>query len=251
MNTFSLEGKTAVVTGSRRGIGQGLALGLARAGANIVSIDRNDPDRTRAEVQALGRTHTWKKLDLLGATKDELQGCIDEIAAETGLDILVNNAGICPRHPITEHPSEYWEDTIKLNLSVVWYLSQAAVRHMVAQGHGKIVITGSALTFQGGLTVPGYAASKHGVAGLAKAFSNELASKGVNVNVIAPGYIATDLTEAIQDDTERNRSILERIPAGRWGTPADLAGACVFLASSAADYVNGAVLNVDGGWLGR
>jgi 2-deoxy-D-gluconate 3-dehydrogenase len=251
MNMFSLEGKTAVVTGSRRGIGQGLALALAQAGADIVSIDRNEPTQTRNKILDMGRAHTWKKLDLLQAGRDELQGCIDEIAAETGIDILLNNAGICPRSPIVEHPADYWEDTIKLNLSTVWYLSQAASRHMAAKGHGKIIIMGSVITFQGGFTVPGYAASKHGVAGLAKAFSNELAGKGINVNVICPGYIATDLTEAIQNDEERNRSILERIPAGRWGTPADLAGPCVFLASSASDYVDGAVLSVDGGWVGR
>ena len=178
MNPFSLSNKTAIVTGSRRGIGRGLTLALAQAGADIVSIDRNAPSDTREQVEALGRKHTWKKLDILSASSAELQGCIDSIAAETRIDILLNNAGICPRHPITEHPEELWENALKLNLSAVWYLSQAASRHMVKQGRGKIIIIGSVITFQGGLTVPGYAATKHGVAGLAKSFSNELASKG-------------------------------------------------------------------------
>lgn len=250
-NPFDLTGKTAIVTGCRNGIGQGMAFALAQAGADIVSFDRNDPVKTRKHVGTLGRKFTWTRIDLLSATPEQLQEAIDNVAGLQHIDILVNNAGICPRAEIETHPVEMWEQALKLNLSTVWYLSQAASRHMLAQGSGKIIITGSVLTFQGGLNVPGYAASKHGVAGLAKSLANNLAEKNINVNVIAPGYIDTKLTKAIQDDKERNNSILERIPAKRWGTPEDLGGTCVFLASRAADYINGAVISVDGGWMSR
>ena len=250
-NPFDLSGKKAIVTGCRNGIGQGMAFALAQAGADIVSFDRNDPVETRKYIESLGRKFSWTKIDLLAATAKQLQGAIDSVAQNQPIDILVNNAGICPRAEIEEHPLEMWEQAIKLNLSTVWYLSQAASRHMIAQGGGKIIITGSVLTFQGGLNVPGYAASKHGVAGLAKSLANSLAEKNININVIAPGYIETKLTKAIQEDKERNNSILERIPAKRWGTPEDLGGTCVFLASRAADYINGAVISVDGGWMSR
>lgn len=250
-NPFDLTGKKAIVTGSRNGIGQGMAISLAQAGADIVSFDRNEPSETREAVEALGRSLSWTQIDLLAASSTELQQAVDDIAAKHPIDILVNNAGICPRAPIAEHPEEMWEETIKLNLSTVWYLSQAAARHMIEQQSGKIVITGSVLTFQGGLNVPGYAASKHGVAGIAKSLANSLAEHNININVIAPGYIQTKLTQAIQEDEERNKSILERIPAKRWGTPADIGGTCVFLASRAADYINGAVISVDGGWMSR
>lgn len=250
-NPFDLSGKTAIVTGCRNGIGQGMALALAQAGANIISFDRNEPVETQNMIEEYDCTFNWKQIDLLPATAEELGTLVDEVAKEHRIDIMVNNAGMCPREEITTHPAQMWEDTIKLNLSTVWYLAQAASRHMVIQGGGKIIITGSLLTFQGGLMVPGYAASKHGVAGIAKSMANSLAEKNINVNVIAPGYIKTKLTKAIQDDEVRNTSILERIPANRWGEPSDIGGTCVFLASKAADYINGAVIPVDGGWLGR
>ena len=252
MNTlFDLSGKLGVVTGCRTGIGQGIALALAKAGADIHSFDRQDPVETRQAVEALGRQFFWTQVDLVKASPEALQQHMDDAAAQRPVDILVNNAGMCPRGEIETHPGEFWEDTLKLNLSTVWYLSQAAARHMKRQGHGKIIITGSVLTFQGGLNVPGYAASKHGVAGLAKSMANSLAPFNINVNVIAPGYIETKLTRDIQNDTERNPAILSRIPAGRWGTPEDIGGVGVFLASKAADYIHGTVLSVDGGWMSR
>ena len=250
-NPFDLTGKKSIVTGCRTGIGQGAAISLARAGADIVSFDRNEPVETRTAVESLGRRFSWTRVDLLTATAAELQQAVDEVTAIHPVDILINNAGMCPRAPITEFTAEMWEETIKLNLSCVWYLSQAVARRMIARKSGKIIITGSVLTFQGGLNVPGYAASKHGVAGIAKSMANSLAEHGINVNVIAPGYIRTKLTQAIQEDAERNESILERIPAKRWGTPEDIGGTCVFLASHAADYIHGTVICVDGGWMGR
>ena len=250
-NPFDLTGKKSIVTGCRTGIGQGIAISLAQAGADIISFDRNEPKETGAAIESLGRRFSWIRIDLLAASAEELQKAVDDVEAVHPVDILVNNAGMCPRAPIPEHPAKMWEDTIKLNLSAVWYLAQAASRHMITRKSGKIIITGSALTFQGGLNVPGYAASKHGVAGIAKSMANSLAEHHVNVNVIAPGYIRTKLTQAIQNDAERNKSILERIPAKRWGTPEDIGGTCVFLASSAADYIHGTVICVDGGWMGR
>lgn len=250
-NPFDLTDKNSVVTGCRNGIGQGMALAMARAGANIISFDRNDPVETRKEVEKIGKTFTWIEIDLLKASPTQLQKTIDEVAASTPIHILVNNAGICPRDEIQSHPMESWQDALRLNLDAVWYMSQAASKHMIEQKYGKIIITGSILTFQGGLHVPGYAASKHGVAGLAKSMANSLAPYNINVNVIAPGYIQTKLTQAIQEDAERNRTIMERIPANRWGTPEDIGGTCVFLASAAADYIHGAVISVDGGWMSR
>jgi 2-dehydro-3-deoxy-D-gluconate 5-dehydrogenase len=250
-NLFDLSGKKAIVTGCRNGIGQGMAFALVGSGADIISFDRNDPVETREYVESLGRKFFWTRIDLLAATGAQLQEAVDRVAKELPIDILVNNAGICPRAGIEEHPGQMWEETIKLNLSTVWYLSQAVSRHMIVQGGGKIIIIGSVLTFQGGLNVPGYAASKHGIAGLAKSLTNGLADKNINVNVLAPGYIETKLTQSIQDDKERNKSILERIPAKRWGTPDDLGGPCVFLASRASDYINGTVISVDGGWMSR
>jgi 2-deoxy-D-gluconate 3-dehydrogenase len=195
---FDLSGKKAIVTGSRNGIGQGMAFALARSGADIISFDRNNPIKTREYVESLGRKFSWTQIDLLAATALQLQETVDCVAQEQCIDILINNAGICPRAAIEEYPLEMWEETIKLNLSTVWYLSQATSRHMVAQGGGKIIITGSVLTFQGGLNVPGYAASKHGVAGLAKSLANSLEEKNINSNVLAPGYIETKLTKSIQ-----------------------------------------------------
>lgn len=250
-NPFDLMGKRSIVTGCRTGIGQGIAIALAQAGADIISFDRNEPIETKSAVESLGRRFSWTRIDLLAASAGDLRQAVDDAAAIHPVDILVDNAGTCPRAPIAEFTEQMWEETIKLNLSSVWYLAQAASRHMMARKFGKIIITGSLLSFQGGLNVPGYAASKHGVAGIAKAMANGLAEHNINVNVIAPGYIRTKLTQAIQDDPVRNQSILERIPAKRWGAPEDIGWTCVFLASRAADYINGAVICVDGGWMGR
>ena len=248
LDRFNLDGRVAIITGSRRGLGQGMAIGLAEAGADIVSFDRNDPVKTRSEVEALGRRHLWKPVDLLTATPEELENLIGEVVAEWGqIDILVNNAGICPRKDLLEYPVEFWNDTIQVNLNAPWFLAQAAARQMVEQGRGKIINVASLLSHQGGLIVPGYTASKHGVAGFTKAMANELAPKGVNVNSITPGYMHTDLTDPLVDNPEFG--IEARIPMGRWGTPEDLQGACVLLASDAGDYIHGTDIAVDGGWL--
>jgi len=248
LDRFNLDGRVAIVTGSRRGLGQGMAIGLAEAGADIVSFDRNDPVKTRSEVEALGRRHLWKPVDLLTATPDDLENLIGEVVAEWGqIDILVNNAGICPRQDLLEYPVEFWNDTIQVNLNAPWFLAQAAARQMVKQGQGKIINVASLLAHQGGMIVPGYTASKHGVAGFTKAMANELAPKGVNVNSITPGYMHTDLTDPLVDNPEFG--IEARIPMGRWGTPEDLQGACVLLASDAGDYIHGTDIAVDGGWL--
>jgi 2-deoxy-D-gluconate 3-dehydrogenase len=248
LDKFKLDGKLAIVTGSRRGLGQGMAIGLAEAGADIVSFDRNEPDETCSRVQALGRRHVWKQVDMLTAGPDDFTRLIDEVVAECGrLDILVNNAGICPREGLLDYPPQYWNDTIQINLNAPWFLAQAAARHMVKQGRGKIINVASLLSHQGGTIVPGYTASKHGVAGFTKAMANELAPLGVNVNSITPGYMHTDLTEPLVGNPEFG--IEARIPMGRWGTPQDLQGACLLLASEAGDYIHGADLAVDGGWL--
>lgn len=248
LDRFKLDGKVAIVTGSRRGLGQGMAVGLAEAGADIVSFDRSDPIETRSKVEALGRKHVWKKVDMLTAGPDDFARLIDEIVAEWGkIDILVNNAGICPRENLLDYPVEYWNDTIQVNLNAPWFLAQAAARQMVKQGRGKIINIASLLSHQGGVIVPGYTASKHGVAGFTKAMSNELAPKGVNVNSITPGYMHTDLTDPLVGKPEFG--IEARIPMGRWGTLEDLQGACLLLASEAGDYIHGANIAVDGGWL--
>lgn len=248
LDKFKLDGNVAIVTGSRRGLGRGMAIGLAEAGADIVSFDRNDPEDTRTEVQALGRRHMWKKVDMLTATPEDFERLIAEVVAEWGrVDILVNNAGICPRKELLEYPAEYWNDTLQTNLIAPWFLAQAAARQMVRQGSGKIINIASLLSYQGGTIVPGYTASKHGIRGITKAMANELASKGVNVNSITPGYMHTDLTDPLVGQPEFN--LESRMPAGRWGTPEDLQGAVVFLASQASDYMHGADIPVDGGWL--
>lgn len=248
LDKFRLHGKVAAVTGSRRGLGRGMTLGLAEAGADIVSFDRHEPGQTRERVEALGRRHLWIQIDLLTAKPADFQAAVDRVVEAWGhLDILVNNAGICPRKEVLEFPEEYWFDTLQVNLNAVWFMAQAAARQMVQQGGGKIINIASLLSHQGGVIVPAYTAAKHGVAGITKAMSNELASKRVNVNSITPGYMHTDLTDPLVGNPEFG--IEARIPMGRWGTPEDLQGACLLLASEAGNYLHGADIAVDGGWL--
>lgn len=249
---FDLTGQTAVVTGARRGIGLAMATALAEAGADIIGVSATlEPEGSEVErrVTGLGRRFTGLRADF--ADRDAVRGLADRLTAAGPVDILVNNGGTIARKPAAEHPDELWDQVIEVNLSSQFVLSREVGRAMVERGSGKIIFTASLLSFQGGINVPGYTASKAGIAGLTKALANEWARRGVNVNAIAPGYIATDNTQALQDDPVRERGIVERIPAGRWGRPDDLAGATVFLASPASDYVNGIVLPVDGGWLGR
>jgi 2-deoxy-D-gluconate 3-dehydrogenase len=247
---FDLAGKAAIVTGANSGIGRAIAVALAEAGADVALAGRSRADETAGQVAALGRRVVLIEADL--ATTAPVQSVVDETLAAFGrLDILVNNAGIIRRADAVDFSEADWDAVIDTNLKSLFFLCQAAGRHMLGQGAGKIVNIASLLSFQGGIRVPSYAAAKSGVAGLTRALANEWAGRGVNVNAIAPGYIATNNTAALQADETRNRQILERIPAGRWGDPRDIAGAAVFLASSAADYVNGHVLAVDGGWLGR
>jgi 2-deoxy-D-gluconate 3-dehydrogenase len=247
---FDLTGALAVVTGARRGIGRAMADALADAGADIIGVSASltPGSDVQTSVEANGRSFEAISCDFADAD------AVDELGrrlAERAPDILVNNAGTIERAPAAVHPRNAWNRVLQVNLSSQFALSQAVGSSMVNRGRGKIIFTASLLSFQGGINVPGYAAAKSGIAGLTKALSNEWASQGVNVNAIAPGYIATDNTAALQADLDRSRSILERIPAGRWGRADDLAGATVFLASHASDYVNGVVLPVDGGWLGR
>lgn len=253
MNMFDLTGKTALVTGCKRGIGRGMAEALAAAGADIVGVsatlETSGSDVEKA-VTAMGRSFRAYQCDF--SDRDALRSFAAQLDADgVAPDILVNNAGTIKRKPAAEHDDELWDEVIDVNLSSQFILSREVGRGMVARGAGKIIFTASLLTFQGGITVPGYAASKGGIGQLTKALANEWAPHGINVNAIAPGYIATDNTQALQDDAARSKSILERIPQGRWGTPADFAGPTVFLASAASDYVNGEILVVDGGWMGR
>lgn len=249
-NPFDLSGKVAVVTGANTGIGQGIALALAAAGADVALVGRSAATETADKVRALGR-----KAEIVSADLSSIEP-VGRVVAETveklgGLHILVNNAGIIRRADSVDFTEEDWDAVMDTNLKSVFFLCQAAARHMIANGGGKIINIASMLTFQGGIRVPSYTASKSGVGGLTKLLANEWASKGICVNAIAPGYIATNNTDALQKDETRNRQIMERIPAGRWGDPADLGGAAVFLASSASDYVQGHILAVDGGWLAR
>ena len=247
---FRLDGQVALVTGASRGLGAAMAIALAKAGADLALHAYESPEETAAAIRSLGRTVSFATGDL--APKDVAPRLVaDTIARHGRLDILVNNAGIIRRAPAAEHGDTDWEDVIAMNLSSVFRMCREAGRHMLAQGRGKIVNIASLLAFQGGITVPGYAAAKGGVAQLTKALANEWASRGVNVNAIAPGYMVTENTRRLREDPERTRQITERIPANRWGQPEDLAGAVVFLASPASDYVNGHVLVVDGGWLAR
>ncbi|WP_289036332.1 SDR family oxidoreductase [uncultured Roseibium sp.] len=253
LDSFNLSGKTALVTGAKRGIGKAIAIALADAGADIIavsaSLEQKGSDVER-EVTARGRTFHGYQCDF--SNRDQLRSLIAAVKSEHPvIDILVNNAGTIKRAPAAEHGDEIWDEVIEVNLSAQFILSREIGAVMVARGSGKIIFTASLLTFQGGITVPGYAASKGGIGQLTKALANEWASKGVNVNAIAPGYIATDNTEALRNDPDRSKAILERIPAGRWGNPDDFAGPAVFLASPASNYMHGTVMTVDGGWMGR
>jgi 2-deoxy-D-gluconate 3-dehydrogenase len=248
MTPFDLTGRVAVVTGANAGIGQGLA--LAAAGADIACVGRSPADDSIARIAALGRRAIFVKADL-GSIEPVGRIVEETVAALGGLHILVNNAGIIRRADSLDFSEEDWDAVIDTNLKSVFFLAQAAARHMAANGGGKIINIASMLSFQGGIRVPSYTASKSGVAGLTRILANEWAKLGINVNAIAPGYIATSNTQALRADPVRNAEILARIPAGRWGAPDDLAGAVVFLASRAADYVQGHVLAVDGGWLAR
>jgi 2-deoxy-D-gluconate 3-dehydrogenase len=257
LEQFKLDGKTALVTGCYQGIGQAIALGLAEAGADILGVDmsfsgtkEDEKSQVARDVKAAGKKFNACKCDF--SNRKDLYSLIEKVKKENPeIDILINNAGTIKRKPAAEHPDEYWDQVIEVNLTAPFILTREFGKDMAARGSGKIVFTASLLSFQGGITVPSYAASKSGVARLVMAFSNEWASKGVNVNAIAPGYIATANTAALRADEARSKAILERIPAGRWGAPGDLVGAVVFLSSPAADYVNGAILVVDGGWMGR
>lgn len=253
LDRFRLDGKTALVTGCRRGIGRAMAVGLAEAGADIVGVSANldaSGGEVGEQVRALGRTFHGYACDF--SDRSALYAFIERVKAEIPcIDILVNNAGTIRRKPAAEHPDEWWDEVIEINLNAQFVLSREIGKGMLERGDGKIVFTASLLTFQGGITVPGYAASKGGIAQLTKALANEWAGRGVNVNAIAPGYISTDNTEALRADPARSKAILDRIPAGRWGATEDLAGAVVFLCSPAAAYIHGTVLTVDGGWLGR
>ncbi|MEK3731323.1 MULTISPECIES: 2-dehydro-3-deoxy-D-gluconate 5-dehydrogenase KduD [Paenibacillus] len=250
MHLFDLSGKTAIVTGAARGLGQGIAIALAEAGADIVAVSMSSSKETIDKIESVGRKASEISVDLSDHTK--LQATFDQALELTGhVDILVNNAGIIRRTPAKDHSAQDWFDVIDLNLNSVFLLSQIAGKHMLERGSGKIINICSMLSYQGGINVPGYTASKHGVAGLTKAFANEWAAGGVQVNGIAPGYIETDNTAQIRQDPERHKSITDRIPAGRWGKPEDIGGPAVFLASSASDYMNGHILCVDGGWMAR
>ncbi|ATW03526.1 2-dehydro-3-deoxy-D-gluconate 5-dehydrogenase KduD [Sphingorhabdus sp. YGSMI21] len=252
---FDLSGKTAIVTGANTGIGQGIALALAEAGANIAAVGRSPATETVEKARAFGRQAEIISADL--STIEPVDRIIDETKEKLGtVDILVNNAGIIRRNDAVDFTEEDWDAVIDTNLKSLFFLCQAAGREMIAAYEadgriGKIINIASMLTFQGGIRVPSYTASKSGVGGVTKLLANEWASKGVCVNAIAPGYIATNNTAALQSDENRNRQIMERIPAGRWGDPSDLGGAAVFLASGASDYVQGHILAVDGGWLAR
>jgi 2-deoxy-D-gluconate 3-dehydrogenase len=230
-----------------------MALALAQAGADIIGVSatlESEGSTVEQELNATGRTFKGYSCDF--SDRKALYSFIEQVKVDfPKIDILVNNAGTILRAPTVEHSDELWDEVIEVNLSAQFVLSREIGKEMVARGAGKIIFTASLLTFQGGITVPGYAASKGGIGQLTMALSNEWASKGVCVNAIAPGYIATDNTQSLQDDPERNQAILSRIPAGRWGTPADIAGSVVFLASNASDYINGSILTVDGGWMGR
>ncbi|HEY8916903.1 MAG TPA: SDR family oxidoreductase [Chitinophaga sp.] len=253
LDLFDLKGKTALVTGCKRGIGMAMAVALAEAGANIIgvsaSLEKSGSDVEKA-VTALGRTFKAYQCDF--ADRKALYAFIEQVKKDVpAIDILVNNAGTIMRKPAAEHPDEYWDTVINTNLNAQFILTREIGQGMLARGKGKVIFTASLLTFQGGINVPGYAASKGAVGSLVKAFANEWAGKGVNVNAIAPGYIATDNTSALRADEKRSASILDRIPAGRWGQPEDFKGPTVFLASAASDYVHGTILTVDGGWMGR
>jgi 2-dehydro-3-deoxy-D-gluconate 5-dehydrogenase len=250
--SFDLAGTTALVTGCRRGIGKAAAVALAAAGADVVGVSASleAESEVAAEVNALGRDFRSYRCDF--ADRAAVYELVDSVRRDVGIvDILVNSAGTIARAPAAEHPDELWDRVLEVNLTAQFVLSREVGKDMLARRRGKIIFVASMLSFQGGITVPGYTASKSGIAGLTKALANEWAGGGVNVNAVAPGYVATDNTQALRDDTLRREQILVRIPAGRWAEPEDIAGAILFLSSPAADYVHGVVLPVDGGWLGR
>ncbi len=254
LDTFRLDGKLALVTGSSQGMGQAMAKALAEAGADIVNFSLALPegavDETQQIVEGLGRRYRFYPTDF--SDRAQLYDAIAAVKQEFGtIDILVNNAGMIARAPIAEHPDDMWDRVIEVNLSAQFIITREFGRDMLERGSGKVIFTCSMLSFEGGILVPGYAASKSGVARLVMSFANEWASRGLNVNGIAPGYIATDNTAPLRADAARSKSILERIPAGRWGEPSDVAGPIVFLASEASSYMNGSIVAVDGGWLGR
>ena len=251
LNAFNLNGKVALVTGCDTGLGQGMALGLAEAGCDIISVSRKIPEETSAQVQALGRRFTAIQADL--SRQDAITDIVTKAVAAMGhIDILVNNAGTIRREDALSFSEKNWDDVINLNLKSVFFLSQAVAKQFLHQGGGgKIINIASMLSFQGGIRVPSYTASKSGVLGITRLLANEWAQHNINVNAIAPGYMATNNTQQLRDDAERSKEILDRIPAGRWGSPEDLKGPVVFLASSASDYINGYTLAVDGGWLAR
>ena len=248
--SFDLTGKLAVVTGARRGIGYAMAVALAEAGADIIGVSASLTDDSEIAVAVRGLGRTFEAISCDFADAAAVAALADTLAARP-IDILVNNAGTIRRAPAAEHPQEWWDEVLQVDLTSPFVLTRAIGRSMLERGYGKVIFTASLLSFQGGITVPGYAAAKSGIAGLTKALANEWTQGGVTVNAIAPGYIATDNTQALQDDPDRSLAILSRIPAGRWGQASDLAGATVFLASPASDYVSGITLPVDGGWLGR
>ena len=253
MNPFDLTGRLAVVTGARRGIGRSMARALAQAGADVIAVSAHleqTASKVEKDVTDAGRAFEAIRCDLSDPASVHTLG-LDLAARARPVDILVNNAGTIRRAPAASHSDDDWNLVLQVNLTAQFALSRAVGAAMVARGEGKIIFTASLLSFQGGINVPGYAAAKHGIAGITKALANEWAAHGVNVNAIAPGYIATDNTQALQDDPQRSAAIVDRIPAARWGTGDDIAGAAVFLASPAAAYVHGVVLPVDGGWLAR
>ena len=253
MQQFDLRGKTALVTGCKRGIGKAMAIGLAEAGADIIGVSASlaaSGSAVEQAVTALGRRFAGYACDF--SDRAAIYAFVQQVKADHPvIDILVNNAGTIRRTPAAHHADEDWDHVIDVNLTAQFVLSREFGKEMVARGAGKVIFTASLLTFQGGITVPGYAASKGAIGQLTKALANEWAGRGVQVNAIAPGYIRTDNTQALQDDPARSKAILERIPAGRWGSPEDFKGPVVFLASSASDYVSGEILVVDGGWMGR
>lgn len=253
LQQFDLSGKTALITGCNKNIGKGMALGLAEAGADIIGVSSSmllSGSEVEKEVMAIGKKFKAYQADL--SNRDSVYTFIKKVLVENPtIDILINNAGTIKRAPAAEHPDEYWDTVINVNLDAQFILAREIGKQMLQKNSGKIIFTCSMLTFQGGINVISYAASKGALGSLVKGLANEWASKGVNVNGIAPGYIATDNTKPLQDDPVRNKAILDRIPAGRWGSPEDLKGAVVYLASDAAKYVNGTILTVDGGWMGR
>ena len=253
MNLFNLEGKTALVTGCKRGIGFAMAEALAEAGANIIGVSATlelEGSNIERRIKEIGKNFKAYQCDF--SNRESLYSFISKVKADYPvIDILVNNAGTILRKPAAEHPDEYWDKVIEVNLNAQFILSREIGKEMIKQQSGKVIFTASLLTFQGGITVPGYAASKGAIGQLTMALSNEWSGKGVQVNAIAPGYIATDNTEALRNDSNRSDAILARIPAGRWGEPDDFKGPIVFLASQASDYMSGSILTVDGGWMGR